>query len=568
MANWVAVPLSFFSHAHNHILNSLTSAEQLLKLFQTSATVKDGQKLFVPMTGKVDYKNVSFAYDGEKRIIKNLSLNVKPGQTIALVGETGGGKSTILKLLFRFHDVSEGSILVDNQDIRDVTLQSLRECIGVVPQDPSLFNDTIMGNVRYARLDATDQEVMEACKAAAIHEKILTFTNGYQSKVGEHGVKLSGGELQRIAIARAILKDPKIILLDEATSSVDSETEGKIQEALNRLAKGRTTFVVAHRLSTVMDADQILVIKDGEILEQGPPQELLLSKGEYYLLWSKQMGLHQTVAAENINSFKETTGESDQDILGSFSKKVFRPDAPEFVPLHQRGTASKGGDASYQHNHSAPGNAQDAASDKKTDKDKDRKPKSRKRKAKPDGTVRATDPQTERPVSDQVGQGSNAVSSTNGPSTKTPDAGTKRFRFNRRKQSKSEPGGRALQQSQGDGASEFDMTPDGSGEGRPMANSSRRVSAPSDPPSEPVNMGGSTFGPRRRRQRHWRDRNRNSSAAQSGTQSSGRSVDWSAETPQHGSHPAPFTSPAAGVTPSNELAKVPSGSGVRFAPGF
>ncbi len=179
-------------------------------------------------------------------------------------------------------------------------MTSLRESIGVVPQDPDLFNDTIMKNVRYARLDATDDEVILACKVAAVHEKIMTFTDGYATKVGENGVKLSGGELQRVAIARAILKDPKIMLLDEATSSVDTETEVKIQQALETLTEGRTTFIVAHRLSTVMNANLMLVIKDGEIVEQGSPKELLISKGKYYDLWSKQNGIVPTPADPEV----------------------------------------------------------------------------------------------------------------------------------------------------------------------------------------------------------------------------------------------------------------------------
>lgn len=221
-------------------------------------------------------------------MIKDLSFSAASGQTIALVGETGSGKSTILNLLFRFYDVREGSIKIDGQDLRDVTLESLRQSIGVVPQDPVLFNDTVMNNVRYSKLEATDEEVVEACKAAAVHDKVSTFTDGYSSIVGENGVKLSGGEKQRIAIARAILKDPKIILLDEATSSVDTQTEHHIQRALKELTKCRTTFVVAHRLSTVMEADVMLVIKDGAIAEQGFPKDLLEARGEFYDLWTLQ----------------------------------------------------------------------------------------------------------------------------------------------------------------------------------------------------------------------------------------------------------------------------------------
>ncbi len=269
-------------------------------MFQTSPSIKDGQATFKVKEGAVSFDKIRFSYDGKKEVITDLSFDVKPGQKVALVGETGGGKSTILKLLFRFYDVTQGSISIDGQDIRTVTVTSLRESIGVVPQDPDLFNDTIMKNVRYARLDATDDEVILACKVAAVHEKIMTFTDGYATKVGENGVKLSGGELQRVAIARAILKDPKIMLLDEATSSVDTETEVKIQQALETLTEGRTTFIVAHRLSTVMNANLMLVIKDGEIVEQGSPKELLISKGKYYDLWSKQNGIVPTPADPEV----------------------------------------------------------------------------------------------------------------------------------------------------------------------------------------------------------------------------------------------------------------------------
>ena len=284
-------PLSFFGSAQRQLQTSLINAERLLQLFQTTPTVKDGQEVLKIKEGAVSFKNIRFSYDGKKEVAKDISFDAKPGQKIALVGETGGGKSTILKLLLRIYNVSHGSISIDGQDSLGVTLASLRDSIGVVPQDPSLFNDTIMTNIRYARIEAADEEVMAACQAAAIHDKIMAFTDGYASKVGEKGVKLSGGELQRIAIARAILKNPRIMLLDEATSSVDTETEALIQQALEKLTQGRTTFIVAHRLSTVMNADLMLVIKDGGIVERGAPKELLKAKGKYYDLWSKQNGI-------------------------------------------------------------------------------------------------------------------------------------------------------------------------------------------------------------------------------------------------------------------------------------
>lgn len=268
---------------------NFVQAEKLLELLLTPPTVKDGPSEFKLSGGAVEFKGVNFSYDGRKTIIKDLSFSASSGQKIAIVGETGSGKSTILKLLFRFYDIQAGSVKIDNQDVRDVTLQSLRQVMGVVPQDPVLFNDTVINNVRYSKQDASKDEIIEACKSAAVHEKILSFTDGYETMVGENGVKLSGGEIQRIAIARAILKDPKIILLDEATSAVDSQTEYNIQSALRELTANRTTFIIAHRLSTVMDADIMLVIKDGTIVEQGAPKELLKDRdGKFFHLWSLQ----------------------------------------------------------------------------------------------------------------------------------------------------------------------------------------------------------------------------------------------------------------------------------------
>lgn len=242
-----AGPLSFFSNMYRNISYGLMDAERLLELFQTKPTIKDDPeaKPLKLVSGEVVFKNVSFAYDERKPTLKNVSFVVPSGKTVALVGETGGGKTTILKLIDRFYDCNTGGISIDGQDIRDVTLESLRASIGVVPQDPLMFHDSVMNNIRYARLTASDEEVYEACRAAAIHDKIMAFPDGYKSKVGDRGVKLSGGEKQRVAIARAILKDPEIILLDEATSAVDTETEFHIQEGFRKLCKDRTTFIVA-----------------------------------------------------------------------------------------------------------------------------------------------------------------------------------------------------------------------------------------------------------------------------------------------------------------------------------
>ncbi|ERF75567.1 hypothetical protein EPUS_09163 [Endocarpon pusillum Z07020] len=289
----LTLPLHYFANGFSKIAKSLVDAEKLLELLQTEPTVDNHTDAaeFVLKQGQVDFDRVCFSYDGKRQVADNLSFRVEPGQTVALVGETGGGKSTILKLLFRFYDVTSGNIMVDGQDIRHVTLESLRANIGCVPQDPVLFNQTILQNLRYAKLDASEEEVQAACKAVALHEKIMSFTKGYSEKVGERGVKLSGGELQRIAIARAILKNPKILLLDEATSSVDSETETIIQDSLKKLCAGRTTFVVAHRLSTIAHADLVMVIKNGRIIERGSHDRLMQVSGCYSKLWTRQLRL-------------------------------------------------------------------------------------------------------------------------------------------------------------------------------------------------------------------------------------------------------------------------------------
>ena len=283
-------PLNRISHSYRQVSSTLIDAERLLQLLQTKPTVKNAPNAteLQVTEGKVEFEGVNFSYDSRKVTLKNISFIAEPGQTVAFVGETGGGKSTALKLLFRFYDVGSGSIKIDGHDIRDVTLESLRDALGAVPQDPSLFNQSIMDNIKYAKLDATDEEVEEVCKAAAIYDKILTFPDKFKSKVGERGVKLSGGELQRVAIARVLLKNPKIVVLDEATSAVDSKTEAQIQDAFSELSIGRTTFVIAHRLSTIMDADLILVIDQGEIVERGTHDELLMKGGKYFELWTKQ----------------------------------------------------------------------------------------------------------------------------------------------------------------------------------------------------------------------------------------------------------------------------------------
>jgi ABC-type transport system involved in Fe-S cluster assembly fused permease/ATPase subunit len=283
-------PLHVLSRSHRHISSSLIDAERLLQLLKTRPTVadKEGARPLEVKEGRVRFKDVEFAYDARKPIIKVVNFEAGGGQTIAFVGETGGGKSTLLKLLFRFYDVTAGAVMIDGQDVRSVTQSSLRDALGLVPQDPVLFNQTIRQNIRYARLEATDEEIEDACCAAIIHKDIVDFPDGYNSKVGERGVRLSGGQLQRIAIARVLLQNPKIVLLDEATSAIDSSVEALIQEAFRKLSQGRTTFVIAHRLSTIVAADQILVVEHGEVVERGRHHELLDVGGKYFELWTKQ----------------------------------------------------------------------------------------------------------------------------------------------------------------------------------------------------------------------------------------------------------------------------------------
>ncbi|KAJ9663968.1 hypothetical protein H2198_000471 [Neophaeococcomyces mojaviensis] len=287
-------PVTTLAGSASNISEQLVDAEKLMLLLEKKPMVKSklNAPKFVFKGGHVQVENCNFSYDNTRTVTNNVSFEAKPGETVALVGETGGGKSTIFNLLYRFFDPASGRVMVDGQDISQVDLESYRAVLGLVPQNPVLFNTTIMKNIRYSSLKAKKSEVYEASKAAQFHEKVEKFPKKYQQKVGELAQKLSGGELQRLAIARAILKQPGILLLDEATSAVDSVTESKIQAALDYLCKGKTTFVIAHRLSTIMSADKILVVKAGEIVECGSHKELLEhGNGAYQELWEAQVKL-------------------------------------------------------------------------------------------------------------------------------------------------------------------------------------------------------------------------------------------------------------------------------------
>ena len=301
----LSIPLNFIGSIYREVRQGLTDIEAMFDLLDVKQEVTDAPdaKPLVVKEGEIRFNHVEFSYDTNRQILKDIDFSVPAGKTVAIVGPSGAGKSTISRLLFRFYDVQKGSITIDGQDIRSVTQKSLRHAIGMVPQDTVLFNDTIAYNIRYGRPDASDKEVKKAAEMAQIGDFIAQLPDGYQSMVGERGLKLSGGEKQRVAIARTILKAPPILILDEATSALDTATELEIQYALDVVSRGRTTLVVAHRLSTIIGADEILVLKGGRIIERGKHDELLAKDGLYASMWHKQ--LEASKAEEQLRKIRE-----------------------------------------------------------------------------------------------------------------------------------------------------------------------------------------------------------------------------------------------------------------------
>jgi ATP-binding cassette, subfamily B, heavy metal transporter len=292
------LPLNFLGMVYREVRQALIDMQSMFKLLNADAEIVDkpGAPDLAVSGGHVRFENVTFGYDTRRSILHGVDLDVPAGKTLAIVGSSGAGKSTISRLLFRFYDIDDGAVKIDGQDLRDVTQSSVRAAIGIVPQDTVLFNDTIFYNIAYGRPTASREEVEEAAKLARIHDFVLSLPDGYKTRVGERGLKLSGGERQRVSIARTILKRPKLLVFDEATSALDTRTEKEIQESLRQISAGVTTLVIAHRLSTVVDADQIAVLDKGAVVERGTHRDLLAADGVYAQMWRRQLETREALA--------------------------------------------------------------------------------------------------------------------------------------------------------------------------------------------------------------------------------------------------------------------------------
>ncbi|PHH69863.1 hypothetical protein CDD82_7468 [Ophiocordyceps australis] len=356
-------PLNFFGTFYRTVQQAMISGERLLELFKIQPTVVDTPhaKPLNKFSGHILWKNVSFSYDQRKPALRDVSFECEPGTTTAFVGESGGGKSTLFRHMFRYYDCDKGSIELDGTNVKDLTIDSVRSHIGVVPQDTSLFNETVMYNLKYANPAATDDEVYQACIAASIHDRIMSFPDKYNTQVGERGMRLSGGEKQRVAIARTILKNPRIIMLDEATSALDTHTEQAIQDNVWKVGRGRTLLVIAHRLSTITHADQIIVLHAGEVVEKGTHKELLARRGRYASMWDKQI---RAESALNKTNMLAAHGEDDHisgssvtySDPGSLRRKR---DTDRSSSCSYRSTPS----LDFESAHEDEGNAQDVADD-------------------------------------------------------------------------------------------------------------------------------------------------------------------------------------------------------------